>query len=155
MGHTAVAASRSPVLVVVGVVSVLMGSSSARAHLDVLYVWNVAREQLRGRAPRQLGELAVHVGLVVVAADGGDLTDRHVARRLEHATCPVEADHTGRQLGWQPELVREATPQVLAAPPDLRRERPDLERTVGGLEQVPRARQLGRERGAGLVPGRE
>ena len=75
--------------------------------------------QLLGRAPGQLGEVAVEVGLVVVAARGRDLGDRHERRRrLQHPAGPLEADHPGGQLGTEPELVPEAAGQVLAGPAD-------------------------------------
>src|SRR4051794_28280910 len=85
----------------------------------VLDGWKVLGEQAARRTAEKRDELPGEVGLVGVAAPGGDVGQTLGPGGQEQAPGPLQADHPARRLGRESELVDEPAAQVLAGPADL------------------------------------
>src|SRR3954452_18780616 len=102
----------------------------------VLDEWEPIRELLR-RAAREGAEVAVQVGLVVVAAVESKLAEAHRLACPEAAGDAMEAQRPRRQLRWQPELLAEPLGKVAAAPARLPRQVVDARRAGAGGQLAP------------------
>src|SRR3954454_1677532 len=80
-------------------------------------VWDLRGEQLGRRDAGEVTEVAVEMGLVVVAARVGDIGQRRAA--LARAPRLLEAQDAGQRLGRQAELGLEARGEVAAAVAEL------------------------------------
>jgi hypothetical protein len=81
-------------------------------------------QPLPGRAAGQGPELPGQVGLVVIAAVGGEAREHWLSRAqralLQEPAGPVEPDHPRGGLGRQPDLRPEGGAQVPVTPAGLR-----------------------------------
>src|SRR5436190_19029785 len=84
------------------------------------------------RSARKRAEVAVEVGLVVVAAVERDLGQRQAlgARLAQHLDRRLEAEQPGVELGRHAHVLAEAGDEALAAPAQLAGERADRDGTV-------------------------
>src|SRR3954454_4475806 len=117
----------------VGACGVMAGTLRERRGL-VLYVWELpgrdagaaeqpARRELARRAARERAEVAVQMGLVVVAAVERELGEAVVALAAQPPGHPLEAHQPGHCLRRQSQLGTEARAEVAAAPSQLAGER--------------------------------
>src|SRR6266508_2699078 len=90
-----------------------------------------------GRAAGEGVELAYQVGLVVVAAVGGEPRQAVGRAALQQAAGAVEPDHPGGRLRRQPDLGTEPARQLTVAPSDVRRESGDRHRASGAQQAPP------------------
>src|SRR2546430_8143016 len=79
----------------------------------------------------QGGELAVEVGLVRIAAVGGQPRQVQAGTAGQTASCQVEADHPGGSLGGEADVGAEAVAQVPLAEAGVGGQLVDAQPTTG------------------------
>src|SRR2546429_551758 len=112
-------------------------SRRLRADRDcVLDERNLPAKVGRRRGLRKLAKVAVHVRLVVVAADGSDLGQAGAGG--DQVARAAEAQHPREALGRDAYVLAKASGQVLAAAAQLPRELADLEQPSAREKTPPR-----------------
>src|SRR5262249_40888031 len=84
-----------------------------------------------GREPRELVELARHVGLVRVTAGKSDSRQRPAAVTGEPSDRALEADEARKELGLEADRAAKQGDQVAVAVPRLRDHRADADAGAG------------------------
>ena len=102
--------------------------------------------------PGQAAELAVEMGLVVVAAVGGDLGEAAAVVVAEAIDSSLEADQRGNRLGRQPDLLAKPRRQVAVTAAQLGCQCTDLEAPTGVAQPPARPGDVRRRRPRRLDP---